>query len=202
MKILTDGVHLAAADLETLHAFAASINLPRRWFHAHHRHPHYDLLTPQSVERALAAGAQKVPSREIVLLLKTNFEGEDGLRWSEQHQTFPADQTEGPSMLIYAVSVSIDSEIAAEWAEWMRRVHIPDVLALGLFVSARMLRVSEPVVHGRDGWRFEYELVEPTKFERYQREHAPGLQADHTERYAGRFEASRTVSTLDQSWVA
>ncbi len=58
--------HLAADSLEELHAFAARIGVGRHFFHADARHRHYD-LNPQARERALAAGALEVSSRELAV---------------------------------------------------------------------------------------------------------------------------------------
>ncbi len=64
--ILTDGLHLVSdTSLEELHSFAQSIGLKREWYQDH-RHPHYDIMATWRLNRALAAGAVKVQSREIV----------------------------------------------------------------------------------------------------------------------------------------
>ncbi|MCL6513906.1 MAG: DUF4031 domain-containing protein [Alicyclobacillus sp.] len=69
--IYTDGIHLISSDsLEELHAFARRIGLPARWLHASPRHPHYDLLQPWALDRALAAGARYASSRELVCVLR------------------------------------------------------------------------------------------------------------------------------------
>jgi len=58
--------HLASdTSYEELHAFAAALGLPRRAF----ERDHYDVLA-ERFEDALAAGAELVPSREIVLRLR------------------------------------------------------------------------------------------------------------------------------------
>ena len=200
VRIVTDGIHLASADLAALHNFAAAIGLPRRWFHPHRRHPHYDLLTVDARRRALEAGAIVVRSRDIVALMKAGFEGEAGRRWLQDSRRRVANDKPETIMLSYTVTVSVDADIAEEWMQWMRARHIPDVLATGLFRGARMLRVTEPPSDERRTFRFEYALADRDAFETYQREHAPRLQADHGERYAGRFAASRSVAELHDEW--
>ena len=44
-------------------------------------------------------------------------------------------------MIIYNVTVNIDHEVHDAWVAWMKDVHIPDVMATGLFLQSRMLRV-------------------------------------------------------------
>ena len=58
--------HLASdRDLDELHAFAGSLGVPHRGFHG----DHYD-LPEQLRELALAAGAEAVPSRELLVRLR------------------------------------------------------------------------------------------------------------------------------------
>ena len=83
-------------------------------------------------------------------------------------------------MLIYNVTIKIDIEVAAEWLEWMQEVHIPEVLATGMFSNARMLRL----LHLEDEdegltYAIQYTCANADDFDRYQQEFAPALQQDH-----------------------
>lgn len=65
--VYTDGVHLVAATVPVLHAFAEAMGLKRCWYHGLRKgHPHYDLTTVQRRIDAYALGARKVSSRWIV----------------------------------------------------------------------------------------------------------------------------------------
>jgi hypothetical protein len=44
-------------------------------------------------------------------------------------------------MLLYNVTVIIEDASAEDWLQWMQEVHIPEVMATGMFVSSRLLRV-------------------------------------------------------------
>ncbi len=58
--------HLATdGSIDELHAFAEAIGVPRVAFHAHPRHPHYD-LTPERRAVAVARGAVEVSGKELV----------------------------------------------------------------------------------------------------------------------------------------
>lgn len=57
--------HLTADSLAELHAFALSVGINRCWYHAHPRHPHYDITDPQRAA-ALLAGAIVVSSRVLL----------------------------------------------------------------------------------------------------------------------------------------
>jgi hypothetical protein len=94
-------------------------------------------------------------------------------------------------MILYNVTVSIDPAIADEWLNWMRQKHIPDVMATGCFLESRISRVRG---EEEGGLTYAVSYVSPNQdtMNRYQEEFAPSLQAEHTERYQGRFAAFRT----------
>jgi len=98
---------------------------------------------------------------------------------------------------VYRVVVRVDREIAEEWLQWMRSVHVPEVLDTGCFTGCAISRQVEPVGVGpRASFALEYGLASLEQFERYQARHGDALREAHTSRYAGRFEASRSISTL------
>ena len=44
-------------------------------------------------------------------------------------------------MIIYNVTLNVDQEVHEEWLNWMKEIHIPDVMATGLFLDNRLCRV-------------------------------------------------------------
>lgn len=64
--VYTDGIHLMAASVEELHAFAEKVGIKRCWFEGVRKgHPHYD-LNAQNKNKAIDGGAILVTSRELV----------------------------------------------------------------------------------------------------------------------------------------
>lgn len=94
-------------------------------------------------------------------------------------------------MIIYNVTVSIDETVHEEWLQWMRTTHIPDVMSTGLFLESRISRIHAEEQGGKT-YAIAYLAESMELLELYQREHAPRLQKEHSERYAGRFAAFRT----------
>jgi hypothetical protein len=43
--------------------------------------------------------------------------------------------------VFYNVTVSLDPSIEQDWLQWMKEQHIPDVLATGMFLQSKILRV-------------------------------------------------------------
>src|SRR5690242_20931918 len=53
-------------------------------------------------------------------------------------------------MIIYSVTVTIEAAIEREWLDWMRRVHVPDVLRTGCFTGAAIYKMFEPTSDEQD----------------------------------------------------
>lgn len=95
-------------------------------------------------------------------------------------------------MIIYNVTVQVDKEVHEEWLSWMKKKHIPDVMASGQFLDYRIFRLiddSEVVVT----YACQYQCKGMDNIHRYQEDFAPTLQEDHRNRYEGRFVAFRTL---------
>lgn len=72
--IYTDGIHLISDEsTQELHKFAHEITVSKCWFHNRRGkgRPHYDLICPHALNRALERGAKMVHSKDIIRLLKT-----------------------------------------------------------------------------------------------------------------------------------
>ena len=95
--------------------------------------------------------------------------------------------------VIYSVTVHVKQDAVAEWLSWMLDVHTPEVMATGCFEAYEMRRQIEPGVEGRVTFEIRYLCASMETYQRYQTDHAPGLQAAHTDRFGGRFEASRRL---------
>ncbi len=95
-------------------------------------------------------------------------------------------------MIVYNVTISVEADIHDEWFRWMRDEHIPDVMATGLFLDSRMVRVLAEEDAGLT-YAVQYTCADRTTYERYRHEFAPALQAKTQARYGGRFVAFRTL---------
>jgi hypothetical protein len=95
-------------------------------------------------------------------------------------------------MVVYNVSVKINTVIAAEWLSWMRIHHIPKVLSTGSFHKCRISKLD---FKEDDGITFilQYEAISMEDLTKYMIHHAPALQKEHIERYANQFVAFRTI---------
>lgn len=95
--------------------------------------------------------------------------------------------------VMYTVTVRVDRAAAPDWLQWMESVHVPEIMATGCFRRCTVERLTDEPDQPRVGWRLAYQARSAEALARYRSEFAPALQQAHTERYAGRFEATREV---------
>ena len=104
-------------------------------------------------------------------------------------------------MILYNVTINIDNEVADEWLEWMKRVHIPEMLATGKFTKALMSKVMVTEPMGGITYSIQYTTESRDMLQRYYEEDATLLRSK-TKIFDGKFVAFRTemqvVSELDQ----
>ncbi|GAA0874300.1 DUF4286 family protein [Wandonia haliotis] len=95
-------------------------------------------------------------------------------------------------MILYNVTVSIDEAVHDDWLKWMKEVHIPDVMATGLFLESRIARIHAEEEGGLS-YAISYLCESKAVLEQYNTLFAPKLQREHALRYNGQFAAFRTI---------
>lgn len=96
-------------------------------------------------------------------------------------------------MILYNVTVKVDEAIHPEWLAWMKKTHIPDVLATGHFVDHKICRLLS--VEEEDGptYAIQYFCNNLEAFRTYQEQDARRLQKEHMDKYGNRYVAFRTL---------
>lgn len=106
-------------------------------------------------------------------------------------------------MYIYNVTINVEDEIHDAWFEWMKNKHIPDMLATGKFLEAKMSRVMVQEEKGGTTYSIQYGLQDKATLEAYLQEDAERLRSDGTDRFGDKFVAFRTeLQVLDHQRVA
>jgi len=95
-------------------------------------------------------------------------------------------------MILYNVTSSVDPEIAEEWVEYVRNVHMPEVMATGFFVKHQLCQLLN---EENDGYTYaaQFYAIGLEQLETYQEAFAPGLDATLETRFPGQFISFRTV---------
>lgn len=97
------------------------------------------------------------------------------------------------NMVVYNVTTLVERALAEEWLEWMRRIHIPDLLYTDCFSGHRLLRLLEADETEGVTFTLQLECREMTDFERYREEHAARLRQSSADRWGEAAVGFRTV---------
>ena len=102
-------------------------------------------------------------------------------------------------MIIYNVTVSVEKSIITDWLIWMQQVHIPEVMATGIFSKSQINRV---MVQGDSGdtYAIAYTCESMKDLHQYQVKFAAELQKKHVARYGEKAVAFRTLMEVVQEF--
>ena len=101
-------------------------------------------------------------------------------------------------MIIYNVTVNIDDSIHQEWLNWIK-VHIPQVLATGKFVDAKLTKVLVEEEMGGVTYSIQYRAKSREALDSYYTHDAERLRGDGLKRFADKMLAFRTeLEILDE----
>jgi hypothetical protein len=97
-------------------------------------------------------------------------------------------------MIIYNVTINVEDNIHEAWLEWMLQHHIPDVMSTNMFLGYKIMRIiSRQEDETGQTYAIQYHTESIDKYNQYQQEFAPALQADTQKKFGGKFVAFRTL---------
>ncbi len=95
-------------------------------------------------------------------------------------------------MYIYNVTINIEDSVHDKWAAWMQKKHIPDMLATGKFLKAKMTKIVIEEEMGGTTYSVQYTTDSKETLERYYKEDADKLRKEANQLFNGKFVAFRT----------
>ncbi len=96
-------------------------------------------------------------------------------------------------MILYNVTVGIDTELELEWLQWMKTKHIPDVMDTGMFNSYKIFKVLSQEDDNSISYSIQYYADTIEKVVTYLDHYSAPLVREHRERYDNRHVAFRTL---------
>ena len=94
-------------------------------------------------------------------------------------------------MFIYNVTINIQEDVHEKWLQWMKEVHIPDMLKTGKFTKALMTKVLVKEEMGGITYSVQYTAESKEMLHRYYEEDADALRKK-SKAFEGKFVAFRT----------
>ena len=97
-------------------------------------------------------------------------------------------------MILYNQTTNIEESVEADWLQWMKEQQIPDILATGRFVQARIFRLLD-IEESAGTATYAVQLTTDTRehLDIYQLKYEPGLDKVHNQRYGQKSVSFRTV---------
>lgn len=97
-------------------------------------------------------------------------------------------------MIIYNVTINIEEDIEQDWLDWMKAVHIPQVMETGFFTGHNVYKIiSSPMEDDGVSYCVQYFCDKLEDYETYHNEYAEELQKLHNQKFGGKFTAVRTI---------
>lgn len=96
-------------------------------------------------------------------------------------------------MVLYNVTVKIADDVEAEWLQWMKEVHIPDVINAGGFIDGKISRLLNVNDGDESTYVIQYTCQNLERYQHYIEHHSKALRDEHMEKYKNKFVAFRTV---------
>ncbi|MBP7274342.1 MAG: DUF4286 family protein [Saprospiraceae bacterium] len=96
-------------------------------------------------------------------------------------------------MILYNVTIKIETDLHEEWLLWMQQSHIPNVMRTGIFREYRLCRLLGDDETDGITYAIQYICDDLDSFRKYQDVYAPALQKEHSEKFLNRYVAFRTL---------
>src|SRR3954470_1566098 len=99
-------------------------------------------------------------------------------------------------MIIYNVTIKVEATVADQWVQWMKTVHMPDLLKTGLFVDCRLCRLLEQDEGEGVTYIAQYFCEGMEQYNTYINHHAEIMRNKASKLFAGKFVAFRTIMEI------
>ena len=96
-------------------------------------------------------------------------------------------------MILYNVTCNVENSIREDWMDWMKNIHIPEVMETGLFTDNKFYHILIEEQNDTTTFSVQYFAKSLNDIDNYLQNHAPDLQKKHMDRYDSRAVAFRTV---------
>ena len=96
-------------------------------------------------------------------------------------------------MIVYNITVKIDSGIETEWMHWMRQEHIPEVMATGFFSEYKFYKLLNQDESDGPTYVIQYFTTAIENYNSYIEEQAPLLRQKAISKWGNKFIVFRTL---------
>jgi len=101
-------------------------------------------------------------------------------------------------MIAYNVTIKLDWMIHEDWLEWMRKEHMPEVVATGCFIRSYLFRILETDENEGPTYTAQYFAQSKADYNRYIEMHSALYRQKAFDLWGERFIAFRSLMELVQ----
>lgn len=96
-------------------------------------------------------------------------------------------------MIIYNITTKVHSSINADWLQWQREEHIPEIMSTGLFTAYRFFRLLEQDDSEGCTYAVQYTAASEENYQEYMQRFAPLLREKALEKWGDRIISFRSL---------
>ncbi len=96
-------------------------------------------------------------------------------------------------MIVYNVTIKVQQQIANDWLQWLKNIHIPEVMQSECFTSYKILQLLEVDEAEGPTYAIQYFAESKALYNRYIEKFAAILREKSFEEWGNKFIAFRTV---------
>lgn len=105
-------------------------------------------------------------------------------------------------MIVYKVIIQIEKKIEKDWLNWMRVVHIPEIMGLNIFYKSRLFNIIKNKEEEFSSFCIEYYCHSEEEYNIYKKKYSKNLQIKHVEKFKGKFNGKRLILSLRNEFTA
>ena len=96
-------------------------------------------------------------------------------------------------MIIYNVTIKVETNIATAWLQWLQQEHVPEVLNTGCFTEANIHRLLETDESEGLTYSIQYKAESKALYNHYIEKFAGEMRQKSFDKWGNRFIAFRSV---------
>ena len=99
-------------------------------------------------------------------------------------------------MIIYNVTTKVHNSISKEWLQWLKEVHVKEILDTGCFTEFKIVKLLE--IDEEEGPTYALQLYADSKamYNRYVEKFAGNMRHEAFEKWGDKFISIRTVMQI------
>ncbi len=99
-------------------------------------------------------------------------------------------------MFIYNVTTKIFSAIEADWLQWIKEEHIPDIITTGCFKNGIILKLLEIDDSEGPTYAVQYAAESKGQYNLYIEKHATSMRQKAIDKWGNKFIAFRSIMQI------